>query len=264
MLRETRHHALAQRQIFQRGVRLTQCRPVLKPPGHEKRLTVLFLSERNAALARNRAETELLVDLLNARDAGKLKARFPRMLEKLNRPRPDHRVIRNLPRRLQISLQPSVRHELHIAEIGETLAAHRVRRAVAFEGQIQTREVAHTVRILRARQPPHRDLTRIPGVLLCVIVQACPNPRRRGRTLRIRGLRHLGRRHPLLLQHRRDFLPLREVIAHRNRRQHLLQIDACRGGLTVALHTVLPQRGGSRRGRGVHMRIGSRSALRAV
>ena len=64
-------------------------------------------------------------------------------------------------RRLEVSLDARVLHELHVAEIREALAANRVARCIDADFDVDAREVADGVRVLGAGEPTNRDSTRI-------------------------------------------------------------------------------------------------------
>ncbi len=137
--------------------------------------------------------------------------------------------------------QICVLHELDIAEIRETLAAHRVARRVNPGLHVNPGQIPQRVSILPASQPSDCDPPRFAIVLLHVSVQLRPDPRRHLRALLLGGLRHSFRRHAPLLERRCDPLPLLEVLAARTFDGHLFESNSAhRRRIAVALKAVLP------------------------
>jgi hypothetical protein len=97
---------------------------VLVVPGHEERLAVAFEAERPPAFARDDAEALCGVDLVDAVERRQFEARLARIGVKLERSRANHRVVADELRRFEISLDALVLYELHVAEVGESFAAH--------------------------------------------------------------------------------------------------------------------------------------------
>ena len=103
---------------------------MLEVPGHVERLGVALEAEGTAALARDHAEPSRAVELADPRERGQLEARLPRIGVEGQGTRPDDRVVRDLFRRLQVTLDHGILHELNVPEVREALAPHRVARRV--------------------------------------------------------------------------------------------------------------------------------------
>ena len=126
MLSEGRAHALAGGQILHRDVGLTQRDAVFVAPGNIERLAVFIKAKRQPTFAGDSAEAYGCVDIFDAGDGGEFKAGFPRVGKKFQRTGTDHSVIGYLSGGRQIAFQIRILHELHVAEIGEALAAHGI------------------------------------------------------------------------------------------------------------------------------------------
>src|SRR5689334_17178293 len=82
-----RRDSLARGDLFQSQTRLAELGAMLVAPGGIEALAILFEAVRDAALARDRAETLLTVNFLDPRDRGHLESGLSRIVVERQRPR---------------------------------------------------------------------------------------------------------------------------------------------------------------------------------
>ena len=103
---------------------------MLVVPGDVERLAVAIEAERAAALAGDDAETLAGVELVDAIERRDLEPGPAGIGREGERPGADHRVVGHQLGGFEIPLDALVLDELHVAEVGEALAADGVARGV--------------------------------------------------------------------------------------------------------------------------------------
>ncbi len=226
-----------------------------KFPRREQRLGVLFKAEGDSAFARDGAEAEFGIDVLDAVDGRHLETALARFRIELERPCADHRVIGHELRRLEIALQIRILHELDVAEVGESLAAYGIVRSVDAQIEIEPGEIVDRVVILAAGQPPHGHMAGVARMQLHEPIEPRANPQSGLRALLVARLRHALGRHVPLLERGSHAFPSLVILRHRCGGRQLFQIHARGGyGAAVTLKAVLFEDRGGIRGRGIRGR----------
>ena len=160
----------------------------------------------------------------------------------MNRSRPNHCVIGYDLRRIEISLEVGILHELHVAEIGESFTANRVVGGVDAKIEIETGEVVDRIVVFAAGQPPDGHAAGIASMRFDESIQLRLNPGDDLAALLIRRLRQSLGRHVLLRERSLDALPSEVRVSHRFGGSQLFQVNA-RGcdAASVALEAILFQ-----------------------
>src|SRR5437773_12554096 len=99
---------------------------MLISPRGKKRFRVAVQAERHAAFAGSRAKSVIAIDLADAVNGRQFQTCFSGIGEKLQWPRADDRVVRNILRRFEIALEPCVIEKLDRADVRESFAAGRI------------------------------------------------------------------------------------------------------------------------------------------
>src|ERR1051326_1188209 len=94
-----------------------------------------------SAFARYKAKSTRRVQVVDAVERKQLQAGPARVLIKLQRPRAEDRVIGDELRRFEVALQAGFLHGLNVSEIGEALAADRIRRGIDTRIEVESREI---------------------------------------------------------------------------------------------------------------------------
>jgi hypothetical protein len=240
---EARFDFLLLRKFRQRHIAQAEFAPMLETPGREERFRIMIQSKRKSALARTGAKPVLPVNLANAIDRRKLLSRLAGIAVELQRPRADDRVRGDSLRGFEITLQRRVLNELHIANVGESLATHRVAHERALQSEIEAREVLNRVSVLGAGEMPHRDPARIARVVVNEFVERLPRGGDKFLPLRIARLRFFLRRHFVLLELRDDLFPRLEQTREVRFGGHAFEIDlSLRLFVAVAVEAKLLER----------------------
>ena len=112
----------------------------------------------------------------------------------------------------QVALEADVLHELHVAKVRETLAAHRIARRVDSDIKLQPRQILNGVPILTTGQPPDGYASRVAIVLLCISGEFAMDPRHRLLPLRVSRLGHALGRHPVSFQRGNHSFPILKTV----------------------------------------------------
>src|SRR5580704_10027028 len=123
MFDESRSHALVRREARKGGVQLSQRGAVLVFPSREQRFVILFQPERKSAFTRDRPKAVGRVDFFDAVNRRHFESGLTGLDVKLKRSGAHNCVIGYALRRLEITLQIGILHELDVAEITKSLAA---------------------------------------------------------------------------------------------------------------------------------------------
>ena len=246
--------AFLRRQAADGRRRIAQGRAVLVVPRDVERLAVALEAERPAAFAGDDAEALRRVELVDPVERRQLQAALSGVRVEAQRPGADHRVVGDLLGGFEVVLDLRILHRLHVAEVGEALAADRIARGVDAGLDVDPGEVADGVRVLGAGQTPDGDTAGVTGVLRVELAERRADPGDDGGAFGVGGevVGVVRRRHVAALEHEHDVVPDVRLLGYARRRHplgQLVEIDVGLGaGAGVAVGAVPLE--GRRRGGG--------------
>jgi hypothetical protein len=207
--------AFVRREPANRRVGIAQRNSMFVVPGDEQGLAISIEAERASAFAGHDANPFGGIEVVDTAQRGQLQAGFAGIGVELQRACPDNGVIGHELRGFEIPLDARVLHELHVAEVGETLTTDRVAGRIDADLDVDAGQIAKRIRVLGAGQPADRHASGIAGVLGLVRAQggADPGHGRRAFVVCREQVRLVRRRHLACFEHRRHLVPVLPIPA---------------------------------------------------